>query len=307
MKNEIKFLSKVADKKAGYIRVMPTCLQAADGVVSVQINADTGLDLTMSAGKAVSAANAIKGDIKTKQTDKSIILSGGGVRVTVPTVDNSQFPEIETQGDKVEIDGEIIEQLKVASKFAADGDVRAFLNGVNLSDGKVMASNGHCGVILDGINGIDAVIPKRTINLMVDVADNPTHVSSGFLSVTFYYDWGFIKTQVIDAKYPDMSKLMREMDNYSSPIELSDAVSTCKKIGGQKVIIDGNKIADESASVEVDLERSYPQCSFMTDLLDKILSVADEVALPDSTQEENAPAMIRGKNGLIGVVMPCRI
>jgi DNA polymerase III sliding clamp (beta) subunit (PCNA family) len=272
----------------------------------VQINCDTGLDLTMSAGKAISAAGAIKGDIKTKKTDKSIILSGGGVRVTVPTVENSSFPEIETKGDKIAIDGEIVEQLNIASKFAADGDVRPFLNGVNLEDGKVMASNGHCGVILNGVDGVSAIIPKRTVNLMADL-DNPTHVSSAFMAVTFWYEWGFIKTQVIAAKYPDMNRVMRDMDNYINPSELKTAVATCKSIGDQTVIIEGNKMTDDTGAVEIDLDGDYPRCSFMAELLDKALSVATEIALPDASKDSGAPAMIKGDHGLIGVVMPCRI
>lgn len=309
MKDQIKLLAKVADKKTGAIRIKPDCMKATNGMISMQVNYESGLDVTVKAEKAIGAANAIKGEIKIKKTDKSVIMSGGNIKVTCPTVDNSEFPDTDPSQEKSPVDGEIIPQLKIALGFAADNDVRAFLNGVYMADGYVRSSDGHAGVRLDGVDGVKAILPKPTVSLLSDIGDEPESIGCSGFSITFFYPWGWIKSQVIDARFPDLDALFVEMDNYSDTKPIGDAVATIRKISGPgaKIIIDGNKITDELSDIEIEVDGEYPHCAFGAELLDRGLSVATEIALPNNGNDGGKPSMIRGDYGLIGAVMPVRI
>lgn len=309
MKDQIKLMAKVADKKTGAIRIKPDCMKAFNGAISMQVNYESGLDVTVKAEKAIGAANAIKGEINIKQTEKSVIMSGGNVRVTCPTVDNSEFPDTEPAQEGSPVNGSITPQLKLAAMFAADNDVRAFLNGVYMADGYIRASDGHAGVRMDGVEGITAIIPKQTVSLLADIGEEPESVGSSGFSITFFYSWGWIKSQVIDARFPDLDALFVDMDNYVDKKPIGDSVATIRKItgSGSKVIINGRKITDELSDIEIDVDGDHPGCAFGADLLDRALAVANEIALPNNGREGSGPAMIRGDYGLIGAVMPVRI
>lgn len=309
MKDQIKLLAKVADKKTGNIRIKPNCMRATNWTITIHINHESDLDVTAKADKVIGAANAIKGEINIKQTDKSIVMSGGNIRVTCPTVDNSEFPDSEPAKDHKTVNGGIIPQLKLAALFAADNDVRPFLNGVYMADGYIRASDGHAGVRLDGVEGISAILPKQTVALLADIGDEPESVGSEGMSITFFYSWGWVKSQVINAKFPDMDRLFLDVDSYTDTKPIGDAVAIIRKISGPgaKIIIDGGKITDELSDIEIETDGSYPRCSFGAELLDRGLSVAKEIALPNNKVDEKKPAMIRGDFGLIGVVMPVRI
>lgn len=309
MKDQIKLLAKVTDKKTGNIRIKPNCMRATNGTITIHINHESDLDVTAKADKVIGAANAIKGEIKIKQTDKSIVMSGGNVRVTCPIVDNSEFPDSEPAQESSPVKGSITPQLKLAAMFAADNDVRPFLNGVYMGDGYIRASDGHAGVRLDGVDGITAILPKQAVSLLVDIGEEPESVGNSNFSITFFYPWGWIKSQVIDARFPDMDRLFLDVENYCDTKPIGDAVATIRKITGpgSKIIIEGNKITDELKSIVIDVDGEYPLCAFGAELLDRGLSAAKEIALPDNGYDGTKPAMIRGDFGLIGAVMPVRI
>lgn len=306
MKDVIKFLATVANGKInpslGFIRVNNGIAQAGDSSVFVQMDCDLVLNATMKADRALSAVNAIKGDPKVKQTEKSVIISGGGVRVTVPTISNDDFPNVEPSGDKVSISGNIIPSLNIAKTFSADGDVREYLNGVAIKDGLVMASNGHSGVILDGVDGVDCILPKRAIDLLVKIGEEPEEVSSGFGSITFYYQWGWVRCNVIDGKFPDMTNMLIADSDPVDCASLTDAVNTCKSVVGNsgKILIDSDSVSGDDA-VTVDYETGLKESSFNCGLLSTMLAVSDTIAISDDPRK---PAIFSGGHGLRGLVAP---
>ena len=309
MKDQIKFAAKAVDKKTGLMKLENNAITSTNGRITIHIECETGIDAVIKADNAIGAANAIKGEMKAKKTGASVMFLGGGAKVRAPIVEDSAFPNVDPGSDSKKIEGDFLGAMKTASLFAADGDVRKFLNGVSLSNGKVQASNGHVGVILDGIDGLDVIIPKETVAILCDVGDAPESASSNAASITFFYPWGWIKSVVIDSRFPEMEKLFRGADDYFKGDILADAVSTIRKIkgSGAKVIIDGAKVQSDDGEVVIESDGDFNRCSFSADLLDKVLSVATEISLPDATKNDNAPGMFKGVNGLIGAIMPMRI
>lgn len=306
MKDAIKFLASVANGKInpslGFIRVMNGKAQAGDSSVFVQMDCDIGLDVTMKADRALAAMNAIKGDPKFKQTEKGIVISGGGTRVTVPTISNDSFPQMDAEGEPEPINGKLIPSLSIAKSFTAENDVRECLNGAYVADGFVRAANGHSGVKLEGIEGIDAILPKRAVEMLCKIGKEPEKVSSGHHSVTFYYEWGWVRCSVIDSKFPNMDQMF---ETTASPVdcsELKDAVATCKSVvsnSGRVTITPESVIGDDA--VNIDLNTGLKESSYNCGLLSDMLNVSSTIAVPD---DERKPAVFTGEHGLVGVVMP---
>ena len=307
MKNTIKFLASIADGKLnqalGFVRIENSRAYAGNQVAMVMMECESAVDITVNASRALAAVNAIKGDLSIKANEKSATISGGGVKVIAPTIPNEQFPKIEPEGTKIAISGKILDSLRVAKQFAAANDARPIFNGVYVGE-SIRATDGKHGVKLDGVEGISAILPSKAIDLLLKIGEEPIEASCATTSTTFHYQWGWVRCNVIDGKYP-----CEQMDNglltnaeFKEIKGLRDAVSTCKSVIGNNgdVIIDSQTVSGDDA-VTVEVETGIESGRFNSGLLAKCLDVAESLAVSDN---DRGQAVFKGDNGMVGFVMP---
>ena len=160
--------------------------------------------------------------------DNSVVIKGGKSRFKVATLPATDFP-ISNPGDTEEIKinaSKFTELVNKTSFSMGYQDARHFLNGLYLeiSDNKLVAvaTDGHRLALsetevgdIDGINS--CIIPRKCISELKRIlstdSDNNSHIISFGINsknLTVKTNDYFIKSKLIEGKYPDYKKVFPE-------------------------------------------------------------------------------------------------
>lgn len=143
-------------------------------------------------------------------------VKSGAFRALVPCIEESTV-HVEPDGDRVEIDGEILlKALKVLEPIIGDDAARPWQAGVLLRGHSAFAT---CNVVLvEYWLGVDfghvVNIPGLAVREMIRINEPPSHAQLTDTSISFHYSDGrWIRTQMLPTDWPDLAKILERNSN----------------------------------------------------------------------------------------------
>lgn len=143
-------------------------------------------------------------------------IQSGGFKAFIDCIDG-EVPRSLPEGQEVRLDGEaLLQAMKVLSRFVGNDAARPWTNGILLRGQSAFATNNVClaeywlGVELPFVVNI----PMKAIDEVLRVGQPPTHAQLSTHSITFHYtDGRWIKTQLFETNWPDLSKILDVASN----------------------------------------------------------------------------------------------
>ena len=142
-------------------------------------------------------------------------------RAYVECLEDEAFPDVEPEGEFVEIDGHLLDSLKTLEPFIADDASRQWARGILFRGASAYATNNI--VLIEkwlGYNFPHPInIPKDAVQEILRINEEPVRLQVTERNITFHYSndrW--LKSQNYDLAWPDLSKIL---DNESTPVKLS--------------------------------------------------------------------------------------
>ena len=220
-----------------------TCPCSGDNMTAV-IDAQSASRFVNKAGDAVTL----------KLEDGHAKLSSGRFRVSIPSREAGDFP-LTAQNSEGHADVDIallryaIDRLSCSM---SSEQTRYYLCGISVisdSDGCRLASTD--GGILGKVDMPswgeieDAIIPRETIARICKVLpkDGDVKISASESSMWFEFDGGVLRTQLVDGRYPDYTRLLRD----SNPRIRLDAEELVSAIDRMSIIGEVNSVAFDPA------------------------------------------------------------
>lgn len=173
------------------------------------------------------------------------------------------YPEIEPEGDLIELDSPLLGALKELKPFIGVDASRPWATGILFRNGSAFATNNI--IIIEKWLGakfpVNVNIPSAAINELLRIGIEPTGIRIAPTSVTFHFDDNrWLKTQVSTLDWPDLSPILdRESEQGSLPETFfNDVESLIPFVDDSErlFIIDNgittSKNADEGAAVDID-------------------------------------------------------
>lgn len=143
-------------------------------------------------------------------------VQSGSFRAFVDCLEG-ETPHVTPEGEEVHFEGEhLLKAFKLLAGFIGDDASRPWTNGVLLRDESAFATNNVCLVEywIGARFPVTVNIPFVAIKEMLRVNEAPTHAQVTNNSITFHYtDGRWIRSQLLNAEWPDLSKLLDKPSN----------------------------------------------------------------------------------------------
>lgn len=210
-------------------------------------------------------------------------VKSGGFKALIQCVEKSEV-HLEPEGERVECDGAaLLQAFKVLEPFVGDDASRPWANGILLRGQSAFAT---CNVVLcEYWVGADfptvVNIPHAAIKEVIRVNETPKYLQMAKGSITFHYDDGrWIRTQLFDTEWPDLSKVLdRECNAIAVDQRIFEALPKLKPFMDKsgKVIFNPGVISTHEGDEEgghVEVEGSTMQGIYAMDMISLLNGVA---------------------------------
>jgi len=310
MKKIIKLVSSFAHKDTSNIfsnvLISNGMITAQNGIYGISINMSSDVNFCCNAEK-LSRAFALcdESNMKLSIKNERVYISSGRFKSNIPLSPIESYPSISVPDNSFDIQSDILDQMLSISQFTDPNDVRIALQGVELTDGFINATNGHMAVkkAIDCLDGIDnLVIPSKSIIAMSKINKPITLIAAENKMVFFSFEDGFVFTKTIDQRMPDIGRILSEMKNPIDTKLIKDPIiSLAPLCEGDKVILLGDEIKTRNDDASMG-GFALPDCAFNVDYLVKIFDVAEKI---DFTPYP-AACPFEG-NGIVGAVVGVKL
>lgn len=222
--NTIKFVRSAVDSKTPIQDMQHLILEnghvrSTDGVLSLGSPIDVDLTCAPHADTLVRALAHCKDVVSLGLTPSGRLrVSSGKFKAFVPCVEvDGGMYHPKPSGQQIEVDGELLlTAFKRLEPFVCTDMLRPWTNGILLKGQSAFATNNVC--LAEVWLGVDlpftANIPLPAIKAMVKQGTPPSMLMMDNNSVTFLYDSGrWIKSQLYESEWPDLSKLLNRPSN----------------------------------------------------------------------------------------------
>lgn len=129
------------------------------------------------------------------------------------------FPDIEPEGDKVELQSGLLAAFKTLAPMIAEDASRPWARGILLRDGSAFATNNVCiGQYWIGYKmPFDMNVPEECVKEVLRVKCEPVAISANPRSITFHFEDGrWIKSQLLTTDWPNVSPVLDRPSNPTS-------------------------------------------------------------------------------------------
>ena len=225
---------------------------------------------------------------------------------------DGETPHVMPEGSWIDLDGEaLLEAVKVVSPVISDDASKPWATGLLLRGSSAFATNNISLVeYYTGANFPELNIPRKAINEILRLGEAPVKAQCSEMNLTLHYaDGRWLRTQLIDARWPDIAPIMEREAGPLIPLPegFFDAVRALTAFTGDLglLIFEGDTImthreADEGATFEVEgLNATGVYSAAMLLRLEGLLERIDWSGYPK-------PALFQGP-GLRGAIVGARI
>ncbi len=225
MLKSLKFVQGAVAKKdfvpaLTHFRIENGLIRGFNGKIGLCSPIDLDLDISPKALPFIKAIQTCKTTVSMHVTEAGrLAIKSGKFKAFVPCTDEI-YPDIEPEGDIIELNGEFLPALKKLSPFIAEDASRPWARGILLCNQSAFATNNI--IVVEYWLGYDfprAInIPKNAIQEIIRVNEEPTHLQISANTATFHYGKDkWLKTQLFDITWPDLYKILNT-DHVTQPI-----------------------------------------------------------------------------------------
>lgn len=195
------------------------------------------VQFTINAEKLNKAINTFKaGDINITPGNPSTTVSQGRSTINIDSLNYGDFPIVPAEQAKPTglTSGELQNAISRIGHAMATKDVRPMLNGVHLTKGSIVATDGHRMAYQDvNYDGIDIIIPADSIPKMPQI-EGDVFVSDSQLIIKG--ETASFTTNLIDSKFVNWRKVIPENIELTSTFNKDDMINAIQ----QALISDDN-------------------------------------------------------------------
>ncbi|QZA70468.1 DNA polymerase III sliding clamp [Erwinia phage AH03] len=153
----------------------------------------------------------------TQHTESLLVIQSDKLRANIPCAELTSMPPLYPDKQVAALTPEISTAFGILAPLINESETRTGITGVLLQANTASATNGHA--IIEYWHGIDLppglLVPRASALAVVKCSKTLSGLGFSDKSVTFYFDdESFIKTSLIDGKFPDIAKLFKKDYNY---------------------------------------------------------------------------------------------
>ena len=167
-------------------------------------------------------------------------------------------PDYEYAKSTTLMSGQLSEAIAIVAHAMPQKDVRPMLNGIHLTEGFAVATDGHRMAFWEiDYNGPDITIPADSVRQMPDM--------KGIVSVSdnqmiIYGNWARFSTSLQSGKYPDWRRVVQKEFGATATVNADDLLAALKtaqlgrEIGRFEFTTDTLSVVNDNAEAACDLE-----------------------------------------------------
>lgn len=177
---------------------------------------DLDLEVTPRATQFIKAIQTCRETVQLNMTPAGrLSIKSGPFKAYVDCIEGD-YPEVEPEGELIELDGKMLKALKVLQPFIADDASRPWAMGILLRGPSAFATN-NISLIEYWLGydfPVEVNIPKLAVQELVRIGEEPCRLQICENSVTFHYESGrWLRTQTYCTQWPDMGKVLNREAN----------------------------------------------------------------------------------------------
>lgn len=223
MLKELKFVQGAVAKKdlvaaMTHFRIKDGNVRAYNGVLALNSPIPLDIDCVPRAEMMVKAIGQCKEAVTLGLTDTwRLRIQSGPFKAFIDCLEEEAGITIEPSGDRADVDGAaLLAAVKALEPFIGNDAARPWANGILLRDKSAFATNNV--VLCEYWLGVETPhvvnIPAVAVREMIRVGEPPEYLQIDEHSVTFHYaDGRWIRTQLLDTTWPDISKILNTESN----------------------------------------------------------------------------------------------
>lgn len=144
-------------------------------------------------------------------------IKSGKFRAHVDCIEED-FPDVEPEGEMVDLDGHLLEAIKILNPFIAEDASRPWARGILLNGQSAFATN-NVALIEYWLGYTFPYIinlPKPAVQELIRIGKEPERVQVAGGSITFHYEGGrWLRTQTYSTDWPDIGAILGRESNPS--------------------------------------------------------------------------------------------
>ena len=286
-------------------------VQGSNGRITIDAPLELGtVDITVPAVPFLRAVEACDGAPQLNITEGGrLTMKRGKFRSILPLSDNSAFPlqEIcDVPDSKWAPDSGLIKVLRTIRPFIGEDASRPWACGVLFKDGWLYATNNVVMVRLGYTmpEDIEINLPSYAVDELLRIGKDPVRVSYDSSYALFHYGESWLRSNLFDSQWPDVSKFFQQEKLAPVPEGLREAVEKIRPFcqDSKFPVIELNETGvhtaegDMGASVE---GYELPYSKYRAEPLQLVLSHAKTIDLT----KYPGPVPFTADNGLEGVII----
>lgn len=224
MLDALKFVQGAVAKKdfvqaLTHFHISGGFIKGYNGSLALCSPIDLDLEVTPKADQFIKAIATCKDTVQLNMTPAGrLSIKSGSFRAFVDCIDEA-YPDVQPEGEVLELDGALLEALKKLNPFIAEDASRQWARGILFRGRSAFATNNVTLVeYWLGYNfPVEVNIPKPAVQELIRIGEEPTKVQVCENSVTFHYASGrWLRTQTYSTQWPDMAKIL-DRDSTQQP------------------------------------------------------------------------------------------
>lgn len=216
MLDALKFVQGAVAKKdfipaLTHFHISGGFIKGYNGSLALCSPIDLDLEVTPKAAQFIKAIATCKDTVQLNMTPAGrLSIKSGSFRAFVDCIDEA-YPDVQPEGEVLELDGALLEALKKLNPFIAEDASRQWARGILFRGSSAFATNNVTLVeYWLGYNfPVEVNIPKPAVQELLRIGEEPTKVQVCENSVTFHYASGrWLRTQTYSTQWPDVAKIL---------------------------------------------------------------------------------------------------
>jgi DNA polymerase III sliding clamp (beta) subunit (PCNA family) len=224
MLDALKFVQGAVAKKdfvqaLTHFHISGGFIKGYNGSLALCSPIDLDLEVTPKATPFIKAIATCKDTVQLNMTPAGrLSIKSGSFKAFVDCIDEA-YPDVQPEGEILELDGTLLKALKKLNPFIADDASRQWARGIMFRGPSAFATNNVTLVeYWLGYNfPVEVNIPKPAVQELIRIGEEPTKVQVCENSMTFHYASGrWLRTQTYSTQWPDMGKVL-DRDSTQQP------------------------------------------------------------------------------------------
>lgn len=216
MLSSLKFVQGAVAKKdfvpeLTHFHIQGGSIRGYNGMLGLCCPIDLDLDVCPRATPFIKAIQTCQDTIQLHLTPGGKLSVKSGKFKALIECTSEPFPEVEPEGETVELDGSLLKTLKKLVPFIAEDASRPWARGILLRGQSAFATNNV--ILIEAWLGyifpVEINIPRAAVLELLRIGEEPSHLQLTENSVTFHFTGNrWLRTQTYSTEWPDLARIL---------------------------------------------------------------------------------------------------